>query len=161
MMNSRSVSCPNRSWEHWYNEQQIQSTLLLVRAKLKTSPIQCGHRYYASVFFRDFQNVFHDIFPGVVWEVSSEISCSCSKSEYFLIKIARFRRKKRKSGWPTILCKCVIRRNKVKFWQINEQFSVFLVVISLIQPRRRTRRLIYFLNVSLCIEFRARPVSYV
>ena len=70
-----------------------------------TPYLQCGHRYYASVFFRDFQNVFHDIFPGVVWEVSSEISCSCSKSEYFLIKIARFRRKKRKSGWPTILCK--------------------------------------------------------
>ena len=41
----------------------------------------------------------------MVWKVSSVISCSCSKSEYFLIKIARFRRKKRKSGWPTILCK--------------------------------------------------------
>ena len=125
------------------------------------SNIQCGQRYYASTFFRDFQDVFHDINSGVIWKVSSVISCSCSKFEYFLIKTARLRRKKRKSGWPTILCKCVIRRNKVKFWQINEQFSVFLVVISLIQPRRRTRRLIYFLNVSLCIEFRARPVSYV
>ena len=122
--------------------------------------VQCGHRYYASIFFRGFQNVFHDIIPGVVWKVSSVISCSCSKSEYFLIKTALLRRKKRKSGWPTVLCKCVFRRNKVKFCQINEHFSVLLVVINLTQPRTTTGRLIYILNVSLCIEFRARLVSY-
>ena len=134
---------------------------ILLRPILITMTLQCGQRYYASTFFRDFQNVFHDIIPGLVWKVSSVISCSCSKSEYFLIKIARLRRKKRKSGWPTVLCKCVFRWNKVKFWRINEQFSVLLVVVSLAQPRRTSGRLIYILNVSLCIEFRARPVSHV
>ena len=123
--------------------------------------VQYGHRYYASAFFRDFQNVFHDINPGDLWKVSSVIRCSWIKSEDILIKIARLRRKNWKSGWPTVLCKCVFRRNKVKFWQINERFSALVVVISLIQPRRITGRLIYFLNVSLCFEIRACPVSYV
>ena len=123
--------------------------------------LQCGHRYYASAFFRNFQNFFHDIIPWDWWKVSSVISCCCIKSEEILIKTVRLRWKKRKSGWPSVLCQCVFRRNKVKFWQINEQFSALVVAISLIQARRRTGRLIYFLNLYLSNEFRAHPVSYV
>ena len=43
--------------------------------------IQCGQRYYASSFFRDFQDVFHDIIPGIIWKVSSVISRSYTISE--------------------------------------------------------------------------------
>ena len=49
------------------------------------------------VLFRDFQNVFHDIIPGVVWKVSTIISCSCNQYEEFLIKTPRLRSKKRGS----------------------------------------------------------------
>ena len=67
--------------------------------------LQCGQRYYASTFFQDFQNVFHYINPGVLWKVSSVVSCSCSKFVVFCIKNGRLRRKKRKSGWPELLFK--------------------------------------------------------
>ena len=65
--------------------------------------IQCGHRYYAGSFFRDLQNVFHDIISGDLWEVSSVTSGSRTKGIEFLIKIESLRRKKRKSGWPRLL----------------------------------------------------------
>ena len=67
------------------------------------SLIQCGHRYYAGSFFRDLQNVFHDIISGDLWEVSSVICSNCTKGIEFLIKIESLRRKKRKSGWPRLL----------------------------------------------------------
>ena len=82
-------------------QHQLHVTLAQRGAALAGSKVlhvvQCGHRYYASAFFRDFQNVFHDIIPGVVWKVSTIISCSCNKYEEFLIKTTRLKSKKRGS----------------------------------------------------------------